>query len=134
MAERRMVVLANATPLIALARCGLFGLLRLLYGRIMLPPAVYREVVIEGRGRPGAQESEAAIGAGWINALSTQDPEAVQRLQATFLLGNGASEVLALARERGATLVFIDEELGFRCAEAMGVAVLRTAGASSRPR
>jgi uncharacterized protein len=128
MAERRMVVLANATPLIALARCGLFDLLRLLYGRIVLPPAVYREVVIEGRGRPGAAESEAAIVAGWIEVLSPQDPEAVQRLQATFRLGDGESEVLALAQERGATLVLIDEELGFRRADAMGVTVLRTVG------
>ena len=128
MAERGLVVLANSTPLISLAHRGLFTLLRTLYGRIILPPAVYREVVIEARGRPGAQETEDAIAAGWIEVILLQDAEAAQRVQQTFLLGDGESEVLALAQERGAALVLIDEERGFRRAQDMGFPVLRTIG------
>lgn len=123
-----MIILANSTPLISLARRGLFNLLRVLYGRIVVPPAVYREVVIEGSGRAGARETEEAIAAGWIEVTALQDPEAARRIQETFLLGHGESEVLALAQERGAALVLIDEERGFRRAEEMGLPVLRTAG------
>jgi predicted nucleic acid-binding protein len=128
MSERQSVVLANSTPLISLARHGLFHLLQVLYGRIILPPAVYREVVIEGRGRPGAQESEEAIAAGWIEVSPLQAPEAARRIQTAFLLGDGESEVLALAQEQSAALVLIDEAQGFRRAEELGIPALRTIG------
>jgi len=52
-----MRALTNTTPLIALAQCGRFDLLRLLFDKVLLPPAVYREVVQEGNGRPGAEET-----------------------------------------------------------------------------
>ena len=123
-----MIVLANSTPLISLARRGLFDLLRVLYGRIILPPAVYREVVTEGRERAGVRETEEAIAAGWMEVSALQGPEAARRIRTMFLLGDGESEVLALAQERGADLVLIDEEQGFRRAEAMGFHVLRTTG------
>jgi predicted nucleic acid-binding protein len=74
------------------------------------------------------QETEAAITAGWLEVTPLQNPEAAQRLQAAFFLGDGKSEVLTLAQERGAALVLIDEEQGSRRAEAMGFPVLRTVG------
>jgi predicted nucleic acid-binding protein len=128
MTERRMIVVVNSTPLISLARRGLFDLLRSLYGRIILPPAVYREIVTEGEERAGAHETEAAIAVGWMEVIALQEPEAAQRIRAMFLLGDGESEVLALAREQGADLILIDEERGFRRAEVLGFNVLRTLG------
>lgn len=89
---------------------------------------MYREVVTEGRERPGARETEEAIAAGWMEVTALQDPDAARRIRDTFLLGDGESEVLALAQERGAALVLIDEEEGFRRAEAMGFNALRTVG------
>ncbi len=44
-------VIADATPLIYLAAIGKFDLLGALYGRIVIPSAVYDEVVIQGAGR-----------------------------------------------------------------------------------
>ena len=76
-----MIVLANSTPLISLARRGLFDLLRVLYGRIILPPAVYREVVTEGRERAGVRETEEAIAAGWMEVSALQEPEAARRIR-----------------------------------------------------
>jgi len=46
-----MTVIADATPLICLAAIGKFDLLRVLYGRIVVPFAVYDEVVNRGAGR-----------------------------------------------------------------------------------
>ena len=37
-----------------------------LYRRILIPPAVWREVVEESDGRPGALEMERAVAAGWM--------------------------------------------------------------------
>jgi predicted nucleic acid-binding protein len=123
-----MLVLADSTPLISLARRGLFDFLHALYGRITIPPAVYREVVTEGRGRAGSQETEVALTTGWTEMIPLQDPEAAQRLRARFLIGDGESEVIALAQECRAALILIDEERGCRCAEELGYHVLRTVG------
>ena len=53
-------VIADATPLIYLAAIGKFDLLGVLYGQIVIPSAVYDEVVIQGSGRPGAAETAGA--------------------------------------------------------------------------
>jgi hypothetical protein len=41
-------VVVNAGPLIALGKLGLVHLLAQLYGEVLVPPAVYREVVVGG--------------------------------------------------------------------------------------
>ncbi len=127
-AAHRRLILANTTPLIALAQRDLFDLLRVLYEQIGVPSAVYREVVTEGQGRAGSREVEAAIAAGWIEVMALYEPEAAQCLRTQFLLGDGESEVLALAQERPTTLILMDEARGVRWATARGHTVLRTVG------
>lgn len=121
-------VLTNTTPLIALAHVSLFPVLRALYGHLSLPPAVYREVVTEGQGRAGAQETAEAVMTGWLEVLPLRRSEAAQRLRAEGLLGDGESEVLALAQEHQVTLVLLDEDRAVRHARALGLSVLRTVG------
>jgi hypothetical protein len=45
--------------LINLARIGKLDLLHDLYGELTIPEAVWREVVVEGAGQPGADEVNA---------------------------------------------------------------------------
>jgi predicted nucleic acid-binding protein len=59
-----MIAVVDATPLIYLAAIGKFDLLRSLYGRIVIPAAVFEEVVIQGPGQWGAAETAAAD---WID-------------------------------------------------------------------
>jgi len=40
----------NATPLIALARIGRLDLLRLAFEQVVIPKAVYEQVVVKGNG------------------------------------------------------------------------------------
>jgi predicted nucleic acid-binding protein len=54
-----MIVVADASPLIALSRVGRLALLQKLYGRIYVPVAVWHELVVDGRGRAGAEQLEA---------------------------------------------------------------------------
>jgi predicted nucleic acid-binding protein len=50
-------VVVNATPLIALSLVNqLELLLNQLFDEVLVPPAVYHEVVIQGAGQPGASE------------------------------------------------------------------------------
>src|SRR5262249_9623237 len=54
--SERLVVIADAGPIIALGIAGQLDTLGQLFGRVVLPEAVYIEVVAQGRGRPGSSE------------------------------------------------------------------------------
>ena len=51
-----MSIVSNASPLINLARIGKLSPLRELYGELIIPEAVWHEVVVEGAGQPRADE------------------------------------------------------------------------------
>jgi predicted nucleic acid-binding protein len=123
-----MIVVANTTPLILLAKCGLFSLLQRFYGQLLLPPAVWREVVEEGDGRAGQQETVDAQAIGWITVRDLRDREMAQRLRDTFGLGDGESEVIALVQECAADLVLLDDDRAVKRARELGFVVRRTPG------
>ena len=47
-------IISNASPLIGLCSISLLHILKELWNEIIIPEAVYREVVINGSGKPGA--------------------------------------------------------------------------------
>ena len=94
----------------------------------MIPPAVYREVVSEGDGHAGAEETQGAVAEGWLVIQELQEPGNARRMQQAFLLGDGESEALALARQQPTDVILLDEARAVRCAREMGVPVLRTVG------
>jgi len=55
-----MNVVVDSTSLISLAKIEQIGILKALFGEITICEAVYNEVVILGRGRPGAEEVKNA--------------------------------------------------------------------------
>jgi len=69
----RLVAATNAGPLIYLSVLGRLPLLRELFAEVLLPDAVYEEVVLQGHGLPGANESKAAVEAGWLRRVAVQD-------------------------------------------------------------
>jgi predicted nucleic acid-binding protein len=127
-AKALLRVVTNSTPLIALAQCELFPLLHTLFGQVLMPPAVYREVVSEGDGRVGVEETQGAVTDGWLVVEVLQEPADAIRIQHTFLLGDGESEALALARQQLTDVILLDEARAVRCAREMGLPVLRTVG------
>lgn len=58
-----MNIVSNASLLINLARIGKLDLLRVLYGELIVPRAVWHEVVVEEAGQPGADEVKTGT---WI--------------------------------------------------------------------
>jgi uncharacterized protein len=117
------IVVADATPLICLAAIGKFELLGILYGRIIIPGAVYDEVVIQGAGRPGAAET---AGAAWVDRQVIKDAAKAASLQ-TYL-DSGESEAIILAEELHADLVIIDESAARHEVAARGIAFIGTVG------
>ena len=89
-----MNIVSNASPLINLARLGELDLLCRLYEEIAIPEAVRYEVVIEGAGRPGAQEVEKAD---WIHPRATTHTVLVRALREN--LDAGEAEAIALGLE-----------------------------------
>ncbi len=102
-----MNVISNASPLIALVRIGQLDLLRQLYSEIIIPEAVWHEVVVEGADQPGA---EAVSSASWIVRRTVTNRSLVHGLQQE--LDAGEAEAIALAVEIGDALLLMDERLG----------------------
>ena len=113
-----MIVVANSGPLISLAEIGQFRVLRQLFGKIRIPDAVRKEVVVSGKNRPGASEVEDSS---WIQAMPVRDITGVQ-------LGAGESEAIVLVMGLNADLLLIDEARARRIAESRSLKVSGTVG------
>lgn len=90
---------------------------------VLVPPAVWREVVEEGRDRPGAQEVSTAK---WISMGEIKDKAFVQYLKTG--LDDGESEAIGLVREIKADVVLLDERAARDAAKGLGFKVLGTIG------
>jgi hypothetical protein len=116
-------VVCNASPLINLARVGQLSLLSRLFGRVLLPEAVWHEVVEEGQGQPGGGEiGEAA----WIDRRVVANRQLTHSLRQD--LDPGEAEAIALAVEIEADLLLMDERLGRETARHFGLRCLGLIG------
>ncbi len=111
-----MIVVSNTSPIMNLAVVGQLELLPQLYGRIVVPQAVYDEVVVAGVGQPGAAEVKAAD---WVEVKDATNRTTVASLQ--LELDKGEAEAIALATELQADLVLLDERKGRTIASRMGL-------------
>lgn len=118
-----MIVVSDASPLIALAAVNQIELLRCLYGRVLVPEAVRREVVEQNPGAPGAAQVQTAE---WIQAEPVQDRILVEALR--IELDRGEAEAIALAVERRADLLLMDERRGRSAAVRLGRRVVGVLG------
>ncbi len=107
-------VISDSSTLIHLARIGRLSLLREMFGAIIIPPAVWQEVVIEGKGRTGAEEVRIGQNTGWIQVVDVANEPLMKMLKSE--LDNGEAEAIALAVEVEADLLLIDETDGRRIA------------------
>jgi predicted nucleic acid-binding protein len=118
-----LILVADASTLITLARIGRLDLLRQLAGTVHIPEAVYGEVVTRGAGRPGTGEIAQAE---WISRRAVRDRTAVDRLRSR--VGQGEAEAIVLARELGADALILDDATARRVAEAEGQRVVGLLG------
>lgn len=120
-----MTCVSNSSVLIALSAVGLLGLLRERYPEgIVIPTAVWREVVEEGGDRLGTREAATAA---WI---TTRQAPSEQRLVQLLRmeLDAGEAEAIALAHELSAMVVLPDERDARGVAQRLGMEVLGTVG------
>jgi len=85
----------------------------------MIPRAVYDEVVVQGVGKPGADEIRDAP---WIETHEVANRDVVARFRA--VLHAGESEAIALAQEIEADVIILDDEQARNTASAEGLRVV----------
>lgn len=118
-----MKVVCNTSPLINLAWVGQINLIHQLFGEILIPPAVWDEVVIHGKGQPGCQEVQEAK---WIIVKKPANQTLIQSFQQSLDIGE--SEAIALAVEEKANLLIMDEKRGRETANFMGIKTIGLVG------
>jgi len=116
------LVVVNTTPIIALSILRQLKLLRDLYQEVAIPPAVEAEILVGGATGVGIRELAAAP---WVHTVPLRDPT---RADLLVDLDRGEAEVIALAQERSAGLVILDERLARRHAARLGLKLTGTVG------
>jgi predicted nucleic acid-binding protein len=119
-----VIIVADAGPLIYLSEVGALHLLRDLYGSVLIPRAVYDEVVVRGHGEPGSAEVASS------SFIQVSDSPLASPLRMSLLMELDAGEAAAitLAVEQRADLVLVDERKGRAVAQRLGLRVRGTLG------
>lgn len=120
-----MIVVSDSGPLIALAAVGRVDLLRQVYGNLLIPQEVYREVAVRGTGQPGSTEVRQST---WITVEQIQNPPEALRLQQQHSLQAGESEAIILAEEQQASWLLLDDFKARQVAQQRGQKVIGSVG------
>jgi uncharacterized protein len=118
-----VIVVSDASPLIALAAVQKLDLLRILYREILVPSAVYNEVAAVRPMAPGADEIRNSP---WIYAREAEDRNLIEAL--SLEIDAGEAEAIALAIEVDADLLLMDERRGRLAAMRLGRRVVGILG------
>lgn len=118
-------IVADSSVFIHLAPIGRVPLLQSLFGNLLVPPAVWQEVVTQGKDRPGAAELRTAVEEGWITVVSPQ-PEHVP--STSTVLHQGEAEAIGLAKGLPNCLLILDEAVARGVAKSLGIKVIGIVG------
>ena len=115
------VGVANASPVIVLAKVGCLDLLANLSDELLLPEVVVSEII----AGPPADPARRMLEAGWAGVMpSTTIPTELLE----WSLGPGETAVLALAQQRAPATAVLDDAAARVCANVIGVPVIGTLG------
>ena len=114
-------IICNTTPVLSLLKIGKLDLLKELYGKVVIPFAVYQEIE-EGKEKAFYQDLTSIE---WIEIVNIENRYLREFL---FDLDDGEAEVLILAKETNASLVIMDEIMGRRYAKELGFDITGTIG------
>jgi uncharacterized protein len=111
-----VIIVSDTSPINNLAAINQLDLLRQLYGTVIIPEAVYRELTEPEIPVAGAAEFKTLE---WIQTRLLNDRALVEVLQDE--LDTGESEAIALALEIDATQLLIDERRGRAVAQRLNL-------------
>jgi hypothetical protein len=120
-----VIVVSDTSAITNLATIQQLQLLSQLYNQIIVPEAVYRELVEIEPPVPGTIEVQTAS---WLIVKQVINREVVNRLQNEVRLDPGEAEAIALSLELKAALLLIDERRGRAEADRLGIKIIGLLG------
>ncbi|MGH9938093.1 MAG: DUF3368 domain-containing protein [Blastocatellia bacterium] len=114
--------MVNSSPLITLCKSNQEDILPKLFSEIVVPAAVWEEVLAGGASDPAAQRLPN------LNWARLEDFIGSSPLIQAWDLGAGESEVLTFALSNPEYLAVIDDTAARRCAKALNISVVGTVG------
>jgi len=120
-----MIVVSDTTPLISLLKIGHISLLEKLFGRVLIPQAVYRELSANIKYQ---HEALQITQSDFIEVKVVENVGAVDVLRRVTGLDQGESEAIVLADELNADVLLMDEVKGRVVSGEMGIKVMGTIG------
>jgi len=114
-------IVANAGPLIHLARINKLNLINTLFKEIHIPEAVKTETVDKGKaqGYLDAIAIEKAISSGWIKVAQTK-PNA-KKLAEEANISKGEAEAILLAKQMNTISLLLDDARARKIAQSLGL-------------
>lgn len=111
-----MIVISDTSPIINLAIIDKLDLLPQLFDTIVIPEAVFNEIVIIGKGLPGSDIIENAK---WVEVKACNNRILINSLLDYVQIGE--AEALTLALELHADTIIVDEAAARNLAEQFGL-------------
>jgi predicted nucleic acid-binding protein len=115
-------VVVNASPLIVLFKASLAHLLPQVFTEVLVPGAVWDEVIAGG---PNDMAAQGLATTDWAKRIEVA---AVDPAVLAWNLGQGESEVLSVALDHSGYRAVIDDAAARRCARTLQVPILGTGG------
>jgi predicted nucleic acid-binding protein len=106
--KKKIKVVCNSSPIIGLAKLERLDIIEKLYQEIIVPEAVFDELITKGRNKDKTAEISELIDQNIISVQKVNNRELIRALRKD--LDYGESEVIALALELQADLVILDEK------------------------
>lgn len=120
-----MIVVSDTTPIISLIKANRLDLLEKLYGTVLIPKAVYDELLSnDSYFEEKLQVQEASF----LIVEEIKNQESVRVLRCVSGLDAGESEALILYGEKNADVLLMDEHKGRGVAKKMSVCHIGTIG------
>ncbi|MCL2523616.1 MAG: DUF3368 domain-containing protein [Betaproteobacteria bacterium] len=124
----RRVVIADAGPLLGLARIDSLSLLRGLFGRVCITRAVHDEIQPSGASFPDTQLFSHALAEGWIEVVENPAAEWKPLNPGVDAGEASAIHMACLWRDAGdAVLLIMDDRAGRLEAKSRGITLIGTA-------
>jgi predicted nucleic acid-binding protein len=114
-------VVSNTTPILSLLKINQLLLLKELYGKIIIPKAVFQEIE-NGKDKQYYQDLSLLS---WIEITKIKNTDSKENFNE---LDSGEAEVLIVAKEQNADLVIMDEIIGRRFARQLSINITGTIG------
>lgn len=120
-----MLVVSDTTPIITLLKINRLEILQILFGKVLIPRAVFKELT---KNEFYKNESETVKNSDFINVNEVENLQAVKILREVVGLDAGESESIALAEEINSDILLMDERKGRQVAKKLNLKIVGTVG------